>query len=343
MSNELTTQERAVRIARVKMRGEQLATMETQYVLVAAKTGEDLLWLKANCEHGEFKTEFAKEFPGLNYPRATQWMKIAKEFPELLDDSKVAAAQHLNYTQVIELLSAPTEIREEVIERIEKGDEISSREIQRLKKEAADLLAEKDTIQFALAEKQARLDWLEMDKKAIHEQNDQLRNTLAFEVDKRATEKLELERAKLILENQQAIAQAKRDAENAKGELERLKKEQSKAIKDGVERELQNFDRQIEHKEGVAKVIENRIKALREVEMSLEREVGYLQIHKKAIEKIKDNLSFLAVSFSDAFDTETIPTETVSDWTAIYDALNKLVTQMREWRENNTLIGELVD
>lgn len=53
MSNELVTQERAVRIARVKMRG-------------------------------EFKNEFAKEFP------------------ELLDDSKVAAAQHLNYTQVIE-------------------------------------------------------------------------------------------------------------------------------------------------------------------------------------------------------------------------------------------------
>ena len=61
---------------------------------------------------------------------------ISKQFPELLDDSKVAAAQLLNYTQVIELLSAPVEIKESVIERIENGDDVSSREIQRLKKEA---------------------------------------------------------------------------------------------------------------------------------------------------------------------------------------------------------------
>lgn len=43
----------------------------------------------------------------------------------------------LNYTQVQELLSAPDDVKESVIERIENGEDVSKREIQRLKKEAA--------------------------------------------------------------------------------------------------------------------------------------------------------------------------------------------------------------
>jgi chromosome segregation ATPase len=246
-------------------------------------------------------------------------------------------------SQVIELLNAPEEIREEVTAKIEAGEDVTIKEIQRLKKEAAEAVAAKDTIQFALTEKQARLDWLEMDKKAIHEQNDRLRNTLAFEVDKRATEKLELERAKLTLENQEAIAQSKRIAENAVAELERLKKERDNQIKLGVSSELQKYDSEIAQKTRQIEYQKQELEKMQKIKHELDVEVGALAVHKKAIEKIKDNLSFLAVSFSDAFETETIPTETVSDWTAIYDALNKLVTQMREWRENNTLIGELVD
>jgi chromosome segregation ATPase len=341
MSNELTTL--STLAVEIDALNEQANIYANQAVIYAAKSGQKLLLAKSQCNHGEFKT-WLDEHCKLSYSTAKRYMQLATTKPELLSESNGATSRLMpSISQMIELLSADEKVNETVTAKIEAGEDVTIKEIQRLKREAAEAVAAKDTIQFALTEKQARLDWLEMDKKAIHEQNDQLRNTLAFEVDKRASEKLELERAKLILENQDAIAQAKREAENAKAEIERLKKERDNQIKLGVARELQSLDYDIKHKEGVAKVIEGRIKALRDVEMSLEREVGYLQTHKKAIEKIKDNLSFLAVSFSDAFETETIPTETVSDWTAIYDALNKLVTQMREWRENNTLIGELVD
>ena len=98
---------------------------------------------------------------------------------------------HLNATALYALSapSMPDEVRTEIIERIENGEEISSREIQRLKKEAAEAIAAKQTIEFALTEKQKRLDWLEMDKKAIHEQNDRLRNEIAYKVDAKAEAK----------------------------------------------------------------------------------------------------------------------------------------------------------
>ena len=341
--NELTTLSTLAVIAeKINYFNEQADICANQAVIFAAKSGEQYLLGKAQCKHGEFEDWVSKNVTK-PYSTAQKYMRIAKNHPELLGSNSPTSAIMPSISQVIELLNAPEEIREEVTAKIEAGEDVTIKEIQRLKKEAAEAVAAKDTIQFALTEKQARLDWLEMDKKAIHEQNDRLRNTLAFEVDKRATEKLELERAKLTLENQEAIAQSKRIAENAVAELERLKKERDNQIKLGVSSELQKYDSEIAQKTRQIEYQKQELEKMQKIKHELDVEVGALAVHKKAIEKIKDNLSFLAVSFSDAFETETIPTETVSDWTAIYDALNKLVTQMREWRENNTLIGELVD
>ena len=227
--------------------------------------------------------------------------------------------------------STPDEVREVVIERIENGEKVDLKEIERLKQQAKTLEIENEDFQRQL--------------KAIpllHDENFKLSQKLVDERQMR-NKLVDGERAKMILENQQAIAEANRIAENAQGELERLKREQQKAIKDGVDRKLFDIETELEGKRRQIELQNTQIEKLRETERSLFHEVGHLQIHKKAIEKIKDNLSFLTVSFSDAFDTGTIPNEVTGDWSAIYDALSKLLTQMAEWRGNSALIGELVD
>jgi vacuolar-type H+-ATPase subunit I/STV1 len=310
--------------------------------------GLDLIEAKRIAGHGGFEKWLKAEFE-MSQDSAQRFMNVAKSFGGEIPHSAVFAL-NANVLYALSAPSTPENVRTEIIERVENGESINLAEIQRLKKEAADLLVEKQAIQDnlidakqAIEEKEKRVNWLELDKQATTKQNDELRNTLAFEVDKRATEKLELERAKLILENQDAIAQSKRIAENAVAEIERLKKERDNQIKLGVSSELQKYDSEIAQKTRQIEYQKQELEKMQKIKHELDVEVGALAVHKKAIEKIKDNLSFLAVSFDDAFETETIPAETISDWTAIYDALNKLVTQMREWRENNTLIGELVN
>jgi hypothetical protein len=184
-----------------------------------------------------------------------------------------------------------------------------------------------------------------MTVESVTKQNDDLRNLIDVKVSQGISEA----RAALIQENHDAIAQVERDRDNAKHELERLKREQEKAIKDGVTRELSQLDRELDLKQSQIDNCTKRIESLRDVELSLEREVGVLQTHKKAIEKIKDNLSFLTVSFSDVFDTTAIPSEVTGEWDAIFYAVSKLKKQMAEWRdqytplESTALVGELVD
>ena len=190
---------------------------------------------------------------------------------------------------------------------------------------------------------QKRISFLEMDKKAIHEQNDNLRNEIAYKVDAKAEVKAAEMKAQIILENQQAIADAKRIADNLAGELERLKKEQEKAIKDGIGKKMLELDNEIRSKKYSIERQERMIADLRKTYQNLDSKVGALSVHKEAIKSIKSDLTSLTVSFSDAFDTGTIPNEVTGDWSAIYDALSKLLTQMAEWRGNSALIGELVD
>ncbi len=69
-----------------------------------------------------------------NRCQAIRYMKIARTFPELLNSS--GATSHLKLSQAIELLNAPDEVQEEVIKRVESGEQITVKEIQELKRQA---------------------------------------------------------------------------------------------------------------------------------------------------------------------------------------------------------------
>ncbi|MDD5214863.1 MAG: hypothetical protein PHQ03_04905 [Methylococcales bacterium] len=197
-------------------------------------------------------------------------------------------------------------------------------------------------LQAQLDEKQKRIDFLVEDRNTFRNQNDQLRNDLAFKVNEKVEERIAGERAKLILENQDAIAQAKREAENAQGELERLKKDQAKAIKDGVFSEIQKRKTEIDQLNYKVESLQKQTEELKAVRNSLDAEVGALQIHQEAIKNAKEQLTFLSGSFSDAFDTKTIPPEIVNDWQAIKDALLMLQIELHGFINQNAAIDGAV-
>lgn len=337
MSNELTAL--STLAVEIDALNEQANIYANQALIYAAKSGQKLLLAKAQCNHGSFKS-WLDENCKIPYETSRKYMRLAKERPELLNSNWALKPNLPSITQMIELLSADEKVNEVVTAKIEAGEDVTVKEIQRLKKEAADNKA-------LLDEKQKLLDWLEMDSKAVKKQNDQLRNDLAFKVEAKANEKLEQERAGLILENNQAIAEAKREAENAKGEIERLKKDQAQAIKDGVQIELSRIENEIHKKEIALKGLSERVDVLQQTKNSLDKEVGALQTHKNAIEKVKDNLSFLTVNFTNAFDTACIPVDVMPEWESVFYALTKLQKQMAGFLAENrdsvrTIEGELV-
>lgn len=339
MSNELTPL--LTLAVEIDALNEQANIYANQALVYAAKSGQKLLLAKAQCNHGEFKS-WLDENCKIPYATAQRYMRLAKECPQFLNSNLATSPILPSISQMIELLSAPEEIKTEVTAKIEAGEDVTVKEIQRLKKEAADLLASKNALQSDLMQKveqldqkQKRINFLELDKEATVKQNDELRNQLAFKVDEQVQARLAEERATLILENQQAIAENKRLAENAQHELERLKREQEKAIADGVTLELNKLDTEIKQKRYQVECYERDLTDLKKVKSELDAEVGALAVHKEAIKNIKEHLSFLTVSFTDAFDTACIPNEVIIEWESIHYALSKLQKQMATFLAEN--------
>lgn len=148
-------------------------------MIYAAKSGQKLLLAKAQCNHGEFKS-WLDENCKLSYTNAKNFMQLSSKMPELLNGQ---TSDHLKLSQAISLLNAPENVKVEVLEKIESGEDVTIKEIQRLKKEAADLLAEKQAVQNdligakqAIEETQKRVNFLVDDRDAFRKQNDELRN-----------------------------------------------------------------------------------------------------------------------------------------------------------------------
>jgi DNA repair exonuclease SbcCD ATPase subunit len=304
------------------------------------ENGRDLLDSKNKLGHGKFERWIKSEF-GLGLTTAKKFIQVFEKFG---DKSPLCGDLKPSEIYLLAQDSTPEIVREIVIEKIENGEKVDLKEIERLKSENKAILDNLAGANREIEETQKRVNFLVDDRDAFRKQNDELRNSLAFEVDKKATEKLELERAKLIQENHDAIAQAERERDNAKAELERIKSGKEKAIKDGVAYEINKLDTELNQKRYQIENYERELDDLKKVKSELDSDVGALAIHKEAIKEIKKDLSSLGISFSDAFDTNVIPSEVSGEWDAIYFALSKLKNQMSDWRDKKSpIVGELVN
>lgn len=78
-------------------------------------------------------------------------MKLAVDMPELLNSNRQTSSD-LNLNQALELLSAPEEVKTEVTAKIEAGEDVTIKEIQALKKQAAELTKSKPSRCFEITE-----------------------------------------------------------------------------------------------------------------------------------------------------------------------------------------------
>jgi chromosome segregation ATPase len=254
-------------------------------------------------------------------------------------------------------LNAPEEIKDAVIERVENGEDVSKREIQRLKKEADDLAKAKQTAEKELfnaneqlKEATAKVNFQKLTVDAINQQNDDLRNTITAQITAGVAEKLAVEREAMMQKNIDAIHAAEEKAKQAQSDLEKLKKEQAQAIKDGVKTELSKLDSEIRGKESVISMYQKDIEKLNKTKSELDLEVGALVTHNESIKTFKDYLLVLLGEFNNASDTHTIPIETLNDWKSIESALFDITNKVSAWLKNNSpsvnqgaIEGELVN
>ncbi len=344
MSNELTPL--STLAVEIDALNEQANIYANQAVIYAAKSGQKLLLAKAQCNHGEFKG-WLNENCKLPYSTANKYMKLATARPELLTSNVPLTVLLPSITQMMELMTADESVNEVVTAKIESGEEVTVKEIQRLKKEAADLLASKEALQNDLIAKTQRLD--DLDRKVsfqkttvdeIEKQNNELRNELAFKVNEKVEERIAGERAKLILENQDAIAQAKRERDNAQSELDRLKKEQEKAIKDGVSSEINKRKIEIDQLEYKVDSLKVQTVELTRARDLLDTQNGIVKQHLESIGTIGEAIQDIKAALYLAEERGAIPIELINEWSSLNFALSAVSKEFSAFcnRENGTVI-----
>ena len=336
MANELTTL--STLAVEIDALNEQANIYANQALIYAAKCGQKLLLAKAQCNHGGFKT-WLDENCRVSESHAQRYMKIAKSCPDLLNSNPATSRVLPSISQAVELLSAPEEVKTEVTAKIEAGEDVTIKEIQRLKKEAADLLASKEALQNDLMSKVQRLDEVEAKVRfqkltvdAVEQQNTELRNRDQALIDAKVAE----EKAKLLLENSAVIQAKQKEIDDAQDalialnerkiiEINKLKSEQDKAIADGVRSKLNEIDNEIQRKELSSAGLTKAIESLRQTKNTLDKEVGALQKHNNAITRIKDLLGTLAgCTWNVIDDDNATPVDVLNDWISIDGALDKL-------------------
>ena len=246
--------------------------------------GLDLIEAKRIAGHGGFEKWLKAEFE-MSLSSATKIMQVGERF----GNSKSVNITDLKPTALYMLAapSMPDEVRTEIIERVENGETVDLKEIQRLKREAIETAQKLES-----AEAKVRFQALTVD--AVVKQNNELRSRDQSLIDAKVAEA----KAVLILENQQAIAENKRIAENAQSEIERLKREQEKAIEHGVKIELGKLETEMNQKRYQIEVNARELEELKKVRRELDAEVGALAIHKDAIKNIKIELASLTMQFT---------------------------------------------
>jgi chromosome segregation ATPase len=114
---------------------EQAETYANQAVIYAARCGARLLEAKNDVEHGEWLGWLSVNTK-VSYDKSKRYMRLAKEMPELLDANSAMSPNLPGTYQALALISADEETKAIVQEKLDAGETVSVKEIERLKREA---------------------------------------------------------------------------------------------------------------------------------------------------------------------------------------------------------------
>ena len=197
MSNELTTL--STLAVEINLLNEQVEHHKNQAVIYAARTGVKLNEVKEGFNNDSVKfIEWLKNNCTVQKTHAYNFIRLAKEMPHLLEPSFHSSGMGLK--QAIELLSAPEEVKAEVTAKIEAGEDVTVKEIQRLKKEAAEAKEKLDAANKRQMDLSVKLDSKQEEIATLVNQKWILENQQAQIIDAKVSEGV----AKAITENQRA-------------------------------------------------------------------------------------------------------------------------------------------
>jgi len=186
-----------------------LENMQVNLLVIAATIGEKIAIARDVC--GKNFNFWLNENCSVKRSQAYNYMRIAKEMPELLDDSvHLNGRKKLELTQAIVLLNAPDEVKESVTERVEAGENVTVAEINYLKKEAkcAEMTYER-TVGLLKSELK------KVDSKNLKIADDlaDLKNQQQANIDEAINSKMETETAVMQQEVDRLVAQVSSDYE----------------------------------------------------------------------------------------------------------------------------------
>ena len=237
----------------------------TQAVVYAARCGDRLLKAKAQVGHGQWLDWLAANCR-VKDRQAAKYMRLAREMPELLEPNSQSTANLPGLEHAVALLGADDEVKAEVQTRLDAGETVSVREIERLKKEAA---AEKETSRQLAAK-------LQDAQRQIRIQDD---NLAAYaERDRRSYRELTETQGRIDTlvdeKSHAAIEQARQEAQAAQLRVDELREElahrerqKAFAIREGIQNglaarqaEIDSLDRAIVAKEAELTDYRQRLK-----------------------------------------------------------------------------------
>jgi hypothetical protein len=208
----------------INLLNEQVIQSRNQTLIYAARAGAKMLEAKQLVGHGNF-LKWLEQNITITPEYATNYMKLAKEYSQLLNDNTTNQLPvGLNVTKAIALITAPDDVKQTVMLSLENGETVTVADIKKLKQQAAQL-ANANDINAELAEnlnaKQKELD-------SIENQLDDLIKDGGID---RIIEQKETE-------TQIIIGEMAQRQDQLKDQISRLKNEQEKTIQQRVDAEL---------------------------------------------------------------------------------------------------------
>lgn len=307
-----------------------------QAVVHAARAGAALNEAKAQVAHGEWMDWLKENCPRVGDRQANQYMRIAREMPELISNPQHAA--NLNSIRsAIALLSAPDETRSEIQSEMEAGRSFTEKEvmarIQAAKAEAkAEAQAEKATANRrldewrsqAIAEKKAR----EEAEAAAKLRANELAK-LKGSVDESANRLAAIRTGELKAE----LEMAKLEKAELDKKLKSAKAEREDAINRGVTNRLREQQEQVSRIESQLQALEHRRESLKRQIEPMEKAAASAAHHDKHVRSLDQLINQASLEVMDAFDPDFcthLPAHFVEVWERGIDKLRQLTAMLEQ-------------
>lgn len=225
-------------------------------VVYAARCGAKLLEVKAGLQHGEWLPWLKVNFHA-SQQQAAKYAKLAESYPELLDPNYAPGRNLPGIKNALALITADDETKAIVQEKLDAGESVTVREIEELKRLAA--------------EKDIEIERLRSDQAAIAREKEAATQRLISERDREKAKRKQAEAVTKASDREQELARQKAKAEEL---AERLASE------------LASAKAQIEGGLGVAELLEPKVVIQRDPET--ERKLAAMTEQFEQMKNLRD-------------------------------------------------------